>query len=90
MWLPEIKKSDLAICLQKGGETGGIAGPQIRNVILTNTGNKNQEIQLGPMAPERWPNWRVGVKGPPRPGEIFKNVSRWQNLKVLDDSPQFR
>ena len=35
----------------------------------------------------RWPNWGVGVKGPPRPGEIFKNVSRWQNLKVLDDSP---
>ena len=23
MWLPKIKKSDLAICLQKGGETGG-------------------------------------------------------------------
>ena len=38
----------------------------------------------------RWPNWGVGVKGAQRPSEIFKNVSRWQNLKVLDDSPQFR
>ena len=38
----------------------------------------------------RWPNWGVGVKGAQRPSEILKNVSRWQNLKVLDDSPQFR
>ena len=88
--IAKIKKSNSAKCLQKSGETGGIASPQIINVILRNTCSKNQEIRLGQMPSERWPNWGVGVKGSQRPSEFFKIVFRWQNLRLIHDSPQFR
>ena len=41
-----------------------IASPQIQNVISRNTVSKNEEIRLGDMTPERWRNWRKGVRGP--------------------------
>ena len=66
------------------------ASPQIRNVISTNTVSKNEEIRLGDMPPERWRNWRKGVRGPQWPCEIFQIVSKWQNLKLVHDWIQFR
>ena len=50
----------------------GNASPQIRNVISRNMVTKNQEIWLGDMPPERWRNWRKGVRGPQWPSEFFK------------------
>ena len=47
------------------------ASSQIRNVISRNMVTKNKEIWLGDMPPERWRNWRVGVRGPQWPSEIF-------------------
>ena len=60
------------------------------NVISRNTVSKNEEIRLGDMPPERWRNWRVGVRGPQWPCEIFQMVSKWQNLKLIHDWIQFR
>ena len=65
------------------------ASPQIRNVISRNTVSKNEEIQLGDMPPERWRNWRKGVRGSQWPSEIFQIVSKWQNLKLIHDWIQF-
>ena len=41
------------------------------NVISRNTVSKNEEIRLGDMPPEKWRNWRKGVRGPQWPSENF-------------------
>ena len=61
---------------------------QISKEILRNQCEKVTQ-QTWPDWRGRWRNWRVGVRGPQWPCEIFQIVSKWQNLKLIHDWIQF-